>query len=125
MATFLRSPNARLYAEKRYRRGRRSWRRNTRRPLAISCGPFIVGGLAVLVVEGHWRSWAGGALFGAFIAIWAAIRETPPRYVEKWQAGAEGERKTARALRRLERKGWTVRHDVQLGTELSLGPTAE
>jgi integrative and conjugative element protein (TIGR02256 family) len=113
MATLGRGSRAGLYAEKRYRRGRRSWRRSTRRLLAISCGPFIAAGLVVLVVDGHLLSWAGGVLFGAFIAIWIAIRETPPRYVEKWQAGAEGERKTARALRRLERKGWTLRHDVQ------------
>ncbi len=113
MATVGRGSRAGLYAEERYRRGRQSWRRSTRRPLAITCAPFIAAGLVVLVVDRHLLSWAGGALFGAFIAIWIVIRETPPRYVEKWQAGAEGERKTARALRRLERKGWTVRHDIQ------------
>lgn len=113
MATLGRGPHAELYAEERYRRGHRSWRRSARRPLAVSGGPFIVGGLVVLVVDGHLLSWAGGAVFGLFTAIWIVIRETPPRYVEKWQEGAEGERKTARALRRLERKGWTVRHDVQ------------
>ncbi len=113
MATLERGSRAGAYAEQRYRRGRRSWRRSTRRVLAIGCGPFVVGGLVVLVVYGHPLAWAGGALFGAFVGIWIAIRETPPRYVEKWQAGAEGERKTARTLMRLESKGWTVRHDVQ------------
>jgi hypothetical protein len=113
MATLGRVSRAGLYAEKRYQRGRRSLRRSTRRVLTISCGPFIAAGLVVLVLDGHLLSWAGGALFGVFIGIWIAIRETPPRYIEKWQVGAEGERKTARALRRLERKGWTVRHDVQ------------
>jgi hypothetical protein len=67
----------------------------------------------VLAVDRELLSWAGGAVFGVFTALWIVIRESPPRYVERWQEGAEGERKTARALRRLERKGWTVRHDVQ------------
>ena len=127
MATWGHGSRAGRYAEKRYRRGRRSWRRSTRRLLAVGCGPFIAAGLVVLVVDKHFLPWAGGVLFGAFIAIWIAIRDTPPRYVEKWQAGAEGERKTARALRRLERTGWTVRHDVQRRygnyDHIALGPS--
>ncbi len=43
MATFLRGPNAGLYAEERYRRGRRSWRRKSRRVLAVTCGPLGEG----------------------------------------------------------------------------------
>lgn len=113
MATFRRVSSAGQYAEKRYRRGRRSWRRSARRPLAITCGPFIAAGIVVLVVDTQLLSWAGGAVFGVFTALWIVIRESPPRYVENWLAGAEGERKTAQALRRLERKGWTARHDVQ------------
>ena len=41
------------------------------------------------------------------------VRETPPRYVEQWQDGAEGERKTEKALEQLERNGWRVVHDVE------------
>jgi len=33
--------------------------------------------------------------------------------VQKWRRGAEGERKTERALKPLERQGWTIEHDVQ------------
>ena len=113
MATLGHGSRAGLYADKRYRRGRRSWRRSARAILAITCGPFIAGGLVVLVVDGRLLSWAAGAVFGAFTGVWIAIRETPPHYVERWQEGAEGECKTARVLERLERKGWTVRHDVQ------------
>src|SRR5207248_4840835 len=108
-----RSSRAGRYAEERYRTGLRIWRRNTRGILAVICGPFIAGGLVVLVVEGHRLSWLAGAVCGAFAAMWGAIRETPPRYIENWREGANGERKTARALRPLERKGWTVCHDIQ------------
>lgn len=41
----------------------------------------------------------------------------PPAYVANWGLGAEGERRTARALRRLLRKGWTITHDVQRAHE--------
>jgi hypothetical protein len=45
--------------------------------------------------------------------MWVAFRETPPRYVEQWRDGAEGERKTEKALQPLEKAGWTVVHDIQ------------
>jgi hypothetical protein len=114
MAIIRRSSHAGVYAEQRYQRGLQSWRRNTRSILALVCGPFLVGGLTVLVLDGHGFSWSAGAVFGAFAGIWIAIRESPPRYVEQWQHGAEGERKTEKALRALEREGWSIRHDIQL-----------
>lgn len=109
-----RSSQAGSYAEQRYQRGLQSWQRNTRPILALVCGPFILAGLVVLALDGHGFSWSAGAVFGAFAGIWIAIRESPPRYVEQWQRGAEGERKTEKALRGLEREGWTIRHDIQL-----------
>jgi hypothetical protein len=113
MAIIRRNPRAGVYAEQRYQSGLKSWRRGARPILGIVCGPFLAGGLAVLVLVGHGLSWSGGAVFGAFAGVWVAIRETPPRYVEQWQQGAEGERKTEKALRPLEREGWTIRHDIQ------------
>jgi hypothetical protein len=113
MAAIKRSSHAGVYAEQRYQRGLQSWRRNTRPILALLCGPFILGGLVVLVLDGHRLSWAAGAVFGVFAAIWIVIRESPPRYVEQWQDGAEGERMTEKSLRALEQDGWTVRHDIQ------------
>jgi hypothetical protein len=38
-----------------------------------------------------------------------------PHYVEHWRLGFEGERRTAKELRRLERAGLHVAHDVQDG----------
>jgi hypothetical protein len=103
------------YAEWRYRRGLRSWRARNRRLFAAYLGPFIVAGIAVGILAGNPVAWLAGLLAGAFIAIWIAFREMPPRYVEHWRDGAEGERKTERALKPLERAGWHVSHDVQNG----------
>jgi hypothetical protein len=102
-----------VYAEQRYQRGLRSWRRQARPLLAVVCGPFIVAGFAVLLVDKELLAWIGGMVCGAAAAMWVAFRETPPRYVEQWHDGAEGERKTEVALMPLEQAGWTVVHDVK------------
>lgn len=101
------------YAEQRYRRGLRRWRKKTRLTLAALCGPFIVAGLAVLLLDGHYLSWYAGLATGAAVGVWIALRETPPPYVESWRNGAEGERRTEKALKPLERAGWHFVHDVK------------
>jgi Nuclease-related domain len=53
--------------------------------------------------------------FGVGATAWIWLRESPPGYIETWQTGAEGERKTEKALRRLETSGWTVVHDIDAG----------
>jgi hypothetical protein len=108
-----RSPNAGIYAEQRYQFGLQSWRRRMRPLLVAIFGPFIVGGVIILVVEGHGLSWLGGAAAGVCLAVWAWVEQSPPRYVEKWHDGAEGERKTEQALRPLAKAGWSVIHDIQ------------
>ncbi len=100
------------YAQQRYALGARRWRSKIRLILAAVLGPFILIGIAALVVYGDPLAWAGGAIAGACAATWAALRETPPAYIENWQRGAEGERKTAGVLKPLERNGLSVVHDV-------------
>ena len=72
----------------------------------------MVGGIVVLVLDGHLASWIGGAVAGMGAGVWMVLRDDPPPYVENWQRGAEGEQKTAGVLARLERSGLTVVHDV-------------
>ncbi|MGB7589362.1 MAG: NERD domain-containing protein [Solirubrobacterales bacterium] len=103
------------YAEERYRRGLRSWRAKNRRLFLALCAPFIVVGIVVGILAGNFIAWFAGMVAGAFAAMWIVLRETPPRYVEKWHDGTEGERKTEKALRPLERAGWHVVHDIQNG----------
>jgi hypothetical protein len=101
------------YAEQRYQRGLQSWRRRATPIFVGVFGPFLIAGFAVLIVERQLLSWFAGMIFGIFAGAWLWIRDSPPRYVEQWHDGAEGERKTAKVLRPLERRGWTVVHDIQ------------
>jgi hypothetical protein len=75
-------------------------------------GPFILAGVVVLILEGHALSWVAGMFSGVFAGAWIVLRESPPAYIENWNLGAEGERKTGRALARLEQRGWRIVHDV-------------
>ncbi len=113
MAFARRAPAAGVYAERRYEAGLRSWQRGIRRGMAFIVGPLLLVSMAILLVEGHVASWAGGALAGFGGGIWAWVRGSPPEYVENWHLGAEGERKTERALEPLVRAGWSFAHDIQ------------
>ncbi len=111
----IRKPRAGGYAERRYRRGLRSWQLKNRRLFAVLLGPFFMAGVAVGIFDGQLISWCAGLVVGVAMSLWLVFRETPPFYVEHWRQGFEGERKTERELRRLERAGWHVVHDVQNG----------
>jgi Nuclease-related domain len=85
------------------------------RPTLIAgFGPFIAAGLAVFFIDGHRFVWLAGMVTGLFVGAWIAFRDTPPHYVKNWHDGAEGERKTERVLRPLERGGWRTFHDLQV-----------
>jgi hypothetical protein len=51
-----------------------------------------------------------GASFGSFVMA----RDFVPDHVRRWGEGAWGEQQTAKALAPLAKRGWTVRHDVEL-----------
>ncbi len=46
------------------------------------------------------------------MALYVALRESPPWHIEKWRLGEEGERRTAKALRRLREPEWQAWHDL-------------
>lgn len=58
-------------------------------------------------------SLAAGAAIAVGIAFSMYTLDEPPQHVQNWKRGAEGERKTAKALKPLLRKGWVVEHDLQ------------
>jgi hypothetical protein len=67
------------------------------------------------MVDRHFIAWIGGLVAGSAMALWVSLRDTPPSYIEHWRDGAEGERKTEKVLRPLERADWRVFHDVDNG----------
>jgi hypothetical protein len=101
------------YAQQRYRQGLRNYHAKTRWIFRAVFGPFILAGLVVLILDGHELTWIAGAITGAFTGAWLVMRDEPPAYIEHWREGAEGERKTAKALKPLQRSGLRVVHDVK------------
>jgi hypothetical protein len=108
-------PTAGRYAEDRYREGRQRWRDRVVRPYRWVF--LLIGGciFAVEMATGpaalHWTL---GLAMGGLIGLWITFNDTPPPYVENWRRGADGERHTARVMRRLRRKGWRCVHDQQI-----------
>jgi hypothetical protein len=100
-------------AQNEYERRLRSWRTASRRR-------FLLGLPAVLVVAAlleWWVGWhtTGVPLYGhvsalAVIVAWCGSFATP-QHVKAWRSGAEGERKTARILAPLARRGAVILHD--------------
>ncbi|HZT17153.1 MAG TPA: nuclease-related domain-containing protein [Gaiellaceae bacterium] len=85
-----------------------------RAPLLMAVAPMF---LFVLVTAATRKldpwSFAAGAVGAVAVSLIMSVRDDAPQHVLNWRRGAEGERKTERALRRLERDGWVVKHDIQ------------
>jgi hypothetical protein len=68
--------------------------------------------MALLTHAAHGGFWLGLALGAGVGAAWALF-DSPPRHVETWRTGAEGEKDTARRLRPLLKKGWALFNDIE------------
>jgi hypothetical protein len=66
-----------------------------------------------------WSLATGAALATGMLFV-IVVRDESPQHIQNWRRGAQGERKTERVLRPLERWGWTVEHDVQRGGRANL-----
>lgn len=106
------------YAKERFKTGARAWRRRVLRTsqvaLVLAAVATVAGGY---LVHGNAKIMFG-FVAGAFAASLIALRDLVPPHVEMWRRGWEGERRTGRVLRCLQRDGWDVVHDI----ELSDGP---
>lgn len=91
------------------------WRRRIRPVLLVV---YALAGLLFVAgyfwAEGNWKLWLG-ALAGGALAIAMTLRDTPPKYIENWRTGQEGERMTAKQLARLPSAVWHCWHDVTDG----------
>jgi hypothetical protein len=105
----------------------RSWRRRALRPIFWgTCALVVALSVAGTIVPGQARFWLG-MLAGGTISLYMALRDSPPWHIEKWRIGQEGERRTAKALRKLPSPDWRVWHDLpgRSGTNVDhvvLGP---
>jgi hypothetical protein len=98
-------------AGQRFKGLARAWRRRTLRPVFLACcGLVIASGVAGILIAGQAKFWLG-ALAGATMALYMALRESPPWHIEKWRVGEEGERRTAKALRHVGPE-WEAWHDL-------------
>ncbi|MFZ0128704.1 MAG: nuclease-related domain-containing protein [Candidatus Dormiibacterota bacterium] len=99
-------------AGQKYTELARAWRRRFRVFFALWLGLAVIFGVIGFVVGGQWKVTFGIAA-GLLLGSLAWQRESPPARIQNWQWGSEGERKTAKALRRLPPADWRVWHDLQ------------
>jgi hypothetical protein len=71
-------------------------------------------GLGLLLQPQHLGFYWGLGI-GVAIAAVGILADSPPHHIERWRQGAEGEKATAKALRKLVGSGWTVLHDIDVG----------
>ena len=81
----------------------------------VALVPAAVFLLIAYLVSGQMKIFFGAAA-GALLALYLSTRDTPPSYVEKWRQGSEGERRTAKVLKTLQKDGWRVWNDIRRPT---------
>ncbi len=107
-----RRPRAGRYAEARYRLLRSRYRRRVLPKVALVLGPITVALLVISRTADGWVGWTSAVWFGAALGFWCYAADAVPPHIQNWATGAEGERRTERALRPLERAGWRIVHDL-------------
>lgn len=100
-------------AREKYNAASKRWRKRVfRRPQIFTA--VLVVAIVVLTVAAPGDRWivVAGAGLGLLLGGYLALLESPPAYIENWRTGAEGERRTARALAPLRRRGYKLLHDL-------------
>lgn len=99
-------------ADERFGELAQRWRRRVLRPVQIVARVLALALIVGARFEHHYVSWLLGLALGGLLALYVFVRESPPTHIENWRTGAQGERRTARALWALRRDGWVVLHDL-------------
>jgi hypothetical protein len=93
----------------------RAWRRRVLRPVFLACSGFVIAFSVVgILISGQAKFWFR-ILAGATMAVYTALRDSPPAHIENWRSGSDGERRTAKVLRPLGGQGWRIWHDLEGG----------
>jgi hypothetical protein len=102
-------------AREEYERLKRDWRKRMRKRFVLLGALFAAITILVWVLAAIWPKleFTSGLVSGALMAIFIALRESPPGWVDQWLTGAQGEQWTDEQLRRLERRGWIILRDLQ------------
>lgn len=106
-------------AGQKYTELARAWRRRFRVLFAVWLALAVAFGAIGFVISGQWKvtfGIAAGLLLGTL--LW--LRESPPARIQNWRWGSDGERKTAKALRRLSPTDWRSWHDLQWEDETNI-----
>jgi hypothetical protein len=102
------------FAHHRFVKRRRAWRRRLwwAFPIVFLAPIAIMLPIGLVTRAPHRGFWIGVALgLGAGAAV--LLFDSPPFHIEKWRIGSDGEKATARHLRPLLRKGWTLFNDIE------------
>lgn len=82
-------------------------------PVAAAVELTLGIGFTVALHPAHIAFYVGFTI-GATVGMLLALADSLPHHIERWRTGAEGERATAKALKRLP-PGWQVVHDIDIG----------
>lgn len=98
-------------AGERFRELSHTWRRRLRLIWLVLFATAAGLGLAGWFAPGQ-AKWYLAFVAGGAVGVTVALRDTPPSYIEAWRVGQEGERRTAKRLKRLRAAGWFAWHDL-------------
>jgi hypothetical protein len=105
-------------AQARYAELRKIWLRNRRGRFGVLGLALAALAAAMTAFDVWWFRRAGvltGFAWGSCAAIWFALRNSPPGFVDHWQQGAWGEQFTADELAQLPSPAWVPIHDLPDG----------
>jgi hypothetical protein len=113
-------PGASAHAE--YRRRRAAERARWTRGLPWRAGAVLAVGVAAGLLGAQLApDWVGLLAVAAAAGLGWRLRLRPSADTLAWRRGAAGERRTARLLAALERRGWAVLHDLAIpGTQANI-----
>ena len=101
------------FAEERFKLRRRAWQRRIWWVLPLVVVVLFAPALAIAaVLDPAHVEFSIGLAIGAAAAMALCCLDAPPQHIERWRTGAEGEKRTARALRPLLREGWVLLNDL-------------
>lgn len=102
------------FARDRFTGRRRAWRRRVwwAFPLVLFLPAIVELPIALITHVRNPGIWAGFGIAAGLGAV-MVLFDSPPAHIENWRTGSEGEKATARRLRRILAQGWTLFNDVE------------